>query len=420
MLAAGDVPPTAAPEAGWETAIQGQSVEIELLPFNQVLRITGPGSGNVVIDLDRLPASVVNLQISSFTNVTLTGDHKVNSLLLSEIGRVDAGRISIGSTLWANNVEHIKIDSAPDIVWLQGSRDESGMLTLGKRTLLDVGTFSSSPSAFIFAWVENLGLSATSPVETAPSITSYGTQQILLNFQPDTPLKVNTTGPVNVIAGGDFARYFFSTHNERAALEETPFVARLLAVVERVSMATLLSNPMLKAAITGATDSSQFRSHVRPLADTAWINSSLGMAAALSAQGAYATMEPRGDKLLGATGLNGALASDAIAPPVVVQQVSDLMGATRDLSADSFQFTSLPDSRTAEAEVEFSLALALAGLSEPFVQTVMGLQGRTASFGDLASARVTEHLRTDSRPALLADTRTHRQRESDDMVVLSV
>ena len=88
-------------------------INVNLDVSGTVLKISGPDHGSLSLDLGQLPASIVDLQISSFDSVTLVGEHDVSRLVVSDIRLVDAGRISISDALGAFGVEQIRIDQAP-------------------------------------------------------------------------------------------------------------------------------------------------------------------------------------------------------------------------------------------------------------------------------------------------------------------
>ncbi len=79
------------------------------------------------------------------------------------------------------------------------------------------------------------------------------------------------------------------------------------------------------------------------------------------------------------------------------------------------------DASRASDSTLVALSVSLSHLAEPFVQTLSNMKGRLATFGELATAQVTDHLRTDGRPALLADTRgPKQQREEQDVLVVHI
>jgi hypothetical protein len=417
MLAAIDTPSSGTVEAGWESGIQSSdsNISIDLLPYNQVLKITGSGQGNLTIDLSRLPESVVNLQISSFESVTLLGDHSVTSLWLSDIKQVDAGRISIGYMLAAQDVGRIKIDTTPTIVLLQQGDGSSS----SNKTLLEVGHFSNG---VIYSTMENLGLSTTLRVDELNVVSANPKQAIMLNFQPDHLNIAGFDAPsqqVSVIRG-DFTRYFLASPTERSALEQSLLAARQSATANLVSLTTLLSKPAIQAALNEVTESgiNLAKGHSRPLDTDVNVARIAVDPARLAVDGSAAqARESRITRTDIELGVAPSVATPDSATPHAAPAAAE--GSYLPVT-NGFNLNIVPANTDAVSHTNAlgALSLALARLSEPFVQTVSALQGRFVTFGEIASSRVTEHLRTDGRPALLADTGAVRQQRQDQEVLV--
>lgn len=390
-------------------------VEVELLPYNEVLRITGNGSGNLTIDLSQLPDSIVNLQISSFQSVTLIGEQKVNSLTLTSIKKVDAGRISIGSTLAAYNVEHVRIDQAPNTILLQGAH---GFGSVGEKTLLEVGKFSSSPTAFIFAWVQNLGLATTSHVENLPQIASFPTQTLLMNFQPEKPVSVSTQGPVQVITGGDFTKYFLATPTERAALEQSHVVARLSINANVVTLASLLNNPAMRAVLSEWSEGNAAANAFRGIRvpefggfDSRTLTNVVNAADSIARGG-------------DASGFFGSASAPVVsaADRAVAVSVSDSSSRENEFAARADWQTGVDgqlrfDNIDAEAD-----AASRSGESPvaAFDRMITGLREQLTTFGERITQEVSDHFRSDRQLALLGEARGSRPREDAEFDVLKI
>ncbi|MEO5959874.1 MAG: hypothetical protein ABIZ49_01700, partial [Opitutaceae bacterium] len=170
LSATDDVASAVSAETILDTAIHsnGLAIDVRLTALDRMVIIHGPGHGNVTIDLSQLPATTRSLQISSFDSVILIGEHSVDNLVLKNIDQVDAGRISIGTSisegngfqtgLYAFDVERIKLETAPALVVLQGADGR-----IGGRTLLEAGQFTEGGS--IWSSLDSLGLSTTSSVQ---------------------------------------------------------------------------------------------------------------------------------------------------------------------------------------------------------------------------------------------------------------
>ena len=406
-----------------DTAVRSDSgsVDVELLPFGEVLIITGPGSGNLSLDLDLLPTAVVNLQISSFSSVELTGAHAVNSLTLSDIAFIDAGRISIGGDvgLTARNVEHIKIDTAPALIVLQG-HGEWG--SVGEKTLLEVGQFSSPADAFILAWVKNLGLATPSHVESLPQIVSYPSQSILLNFQPDSPIRVTTEGTVVVVKGGDFARYFLASTSERASLEQSLLIARQTAETDFVPLSGLLGNAFLQAALGELLEGEATASRPLTLSDVELAQiGQVEFPGPGETNNTFIALEPDAPAP-SATGI--ALLSPV---PDMGPDSEDAGSSTRlaqfGISAPApLEFT-FDDLRASQGPEDVDIAMLRPSVPEPtegFGQLLLDLRPQLTTFGDLLNVRVSNHFRFDHQLALLAEARPGRSRDFDESSIVSV
>jgi hypothetical protein len=428
LLSAVDTPTVNdAVPADWQTAIQGAGadVSIELLPYNQVLRITGSGHGNLTVDLSRLPASVVNLQISSFDSVTLTGQHDVDSLTVSAVQKVDAGRISISSTLWLNDVNQLKVDVAPMFIWVQGART-GDQVTVGEKTLLEVGSFSSEANATIFGFVKNLGLEVTSRSGTIPTVIGGGLESIFLNFTPAQTLRGSGVPSEATVIKGDFARYFLASPSERVALEQSALITRQAALIDRVPLGALLNaNPKLVATLGDGFDAGVARATLRPVGDRLIDTSRLEPGVIARASFRPVETAPETNHV-NASELH--LDTIAGSDQSMVNKDAALIAASRapatvapSVAIDDHNFRLQAASTAASEAVIGALSVALARLQDPFVQTMTALQGRSATFAELAAAQVTGHMSVESRPALLVDGRGSRQeRDRQALVVIHV
>jgi hypothetical protein len=421
MLSAADNPASLTPP-DWATVVYGDATAtVELLPYGHVLTITGGGHGSITVDLSGLPASVINLQISSFDSVTLTGDATLRDLVISDVKYADAGNASL-ERLFTYGVQHVRIDEAPTDVFLAGAKDANGLATLGDKTLFETNHFSPERSAFIFAFVQNLGLATGSHVETLPIVVSGSpTQSIMMNFQPDnTPKVIGVASQATIIQGNDFARYFLASPTERKTLEQSHLFVTQQAVIERLSPAALVNNSRLQAAIGEAFDGgSAAKSSLRPgTPDSGRPELGVNLIAATnlavnnSQDSAVRTSAPADLPLVGTFASQHALPDDATAAEIAAS-----VAAPIDISAGTVS-VSVDATYQSDVAALSALSLALARLAEPFVQTVSDLQGRLATFGEIASAQVTNQLRTDGRPALLADTRVARQQRQEQEVLV--
>jgi len=422
LLAASDIPDHGTALALVEAAIvdNGAAIAVELLPYNEVLRITGTGDGNISINLSHLPASVVNLQISSFESVTLTGEATLRDLVLIDVTFADAGNVAL-DRLFTYEVGHLRIETAPDVVMLQGP----GNGTVGGPILLEAGRFSSSPQAVIFAMVESLGLATTSHVESLPPISGLVTQSILLNFQPDQPITTSHQGTVSVIRGGEFVRYFLSSPDERTSLEQSLLIARQSARVDLVPLSDLLNNPALQSALSTGPETGFGLARIAegPMLDNGLSGSRFGAESELL-QAATLLLDAAGDE-------SPEPSAAGVASDFFLTE-SDIRSASIPEHVATFAENSAAEAIVEEAGFEIiepsqlmlldaddlagAAALALARLGEPLAQMVFDFQGRFATFGDMAAARLSDNLRSDTRPALLVDARPTRQRDGIEVV----
>lgn len=391
-------------------------VEVFLWKPNDVLEIRGTGHGNLTIDLGQLPDSIVNLQISSFESVTLIGEQKVISLMLADIKFVDAGRITIGYQLAALGVEHIRIDQAPSLINIQG---KNGMNELGGKTLLEVGRFSSSPDAFILAWVENLGLATSSRVESLPTIASAPEMNLLLNFQPEKQVNVSTQMPVQFIKGGDFTKYFLATPTERAAQEQSHVVARLAINANVVTLASLLNTPAMRAMLGE------------------WAEGSTAAATALRGARSFefggfdsrALTDVVNASSVVATGGEVVSASGVFGTPLISENDRSGVGSSPDSSSRESESAARVDwNTTADAQLRFDNIDAEADAASRSIESpvaafdrmITGLREQLTTFGDRITQEVSDHLRSDRQLALLGEARGSRPREDAGFDVLKI
>ncbi len=88
---------------------------------NTQLVLTGHGTETLSVDLDRLPAFVTNLRISSFSSVTFSGTDHVDSLVVSDVTKFSAPDLSVTKSLHVNNVASVDLASAGVIAVLNGT-----------------------------------------------------------------------------------------------------------------------------------------------------------------------------------------------------------------------------------------------------------------------------------------------------------
>lgn len=88
---------------------------------NSQLVLTGHGTDTLSVDLDRLPAFVTNLKISSFSSVTFTGTDHVDTLMVSDVAKFSAPDLSVTKSLHVNNVASVDLASAGVIAVLKGT-----------------------------------------------------------------------------------------------------------------------------------------------------------------------------------------------------------------------------------------------------------------------------------------------------------
>lgn len=429
MLSVGDSPANVPGQVDWSMVVHASGTEaplVEVFFNNQGMRVVGTtGSGSVEIDLSHLPASVINLQISSFESVTLTGEASLHDLVVSDVKKIDAGHLTV-ERLTAYNVERVRIDNSPVEVWLEGAKDADGVPTLGGKTLFETDHFSTAPDALIYGFVESLGLMTSEHVGNLPLLYNGSTSQpVLMNFTPDTKPKMGGLAEANTIEG-DFAKYFFSSRTEQVQLEKSSVVTARAALVQALSTQQLLGNPRLQAMLTDgldATTAGRASTVTRPLVDaSATMRADVGVNRPLEkvvdgsdAHAKTAVVDIALQLTSAPTDANAAAEHDA--NPMHVASIDTVAPIGSALSV-----TPTHESDRQGDTVLSALSLALARLSEPFVQTMTDLQGRSATFGQIVSARLTEGLRTDGRPALLVDARpaTAKTRSPDEVVIVHV
>ena len=392
----------------------GVSLDVDLSALDSIFAVHGHGQGNITIDLSQLPASVVNLQISSFESVTLVGTHSLNYLLVKDIDRLDAGKVSVANGLFAYGVKQIRIDTAPAFILLQSSANGDVY-----RTLLEFSSFAQD--GVIYSGLQNLGLSTTAAVGELNIISAASPKQgIMLNFQPAhlNISGIDSPSQVNVIKG-DFTRYFLASPSERANLEQSLLVARQSAVTNLVPLATLLSKAAVQTAMGELADNpagAQLRGRILPdAAAETGLNTGMHRLegdAGANSEGSEARphLAPLGAPLtlpLSGPETFGARNSEA-SPPAGVETMLPATMSWTPVQTEREQAHDGPMD---------AVALSLMRLSEPFAQMVFDLRHRFASFGDLAAARLSEQMRVDRQAPLLADTQPTRQRGNDVRIV---
>jgi hypothetical protein len=115
-------------------------------PTSSQITIAGLNGGQLTIDANLLPASVKDLKISGFKNVTISGSDKFESLDLSRIESFVGAGISVGNTLSVTNVSSVTLNSIGGFATLAGTEMRLDVIDARSATLystLDRLTVSS-------------------------------------------------------------------------------------------------------------------------------------------------------------------------------------------------------------------------------------------------------------------------------------
>jgi hypothetical protein len=428
MLSVGDSPANVPAQVDWSTVIHTSGTEpplVEVFFNNQGMRVSGTtGTGSIEIDLSQLPATLVSLQITSFESVTLTGQGTLHDLMVSDVKNLDAGHLT-AERLFAYGAERVRIDTAPVEVWLQGAKDADGIPTLGEKTLFSTDHFSTAPDAYIWGFVKSLGLMTTGQVDRQLQIFNASPDQpVLMNFTPDSKPKMAGLAEAKTIEG-DFATYFFSNRTEQVQLEKSSVVTARAALVQAVSVQQFLGNPRLQVMLMDGGEASGAKvvptAVSRPLPDGATSVPRSEVNRGVPADHLSSPARPSLSVTLEIPA--GAMAADPAGASTQHAEIGHFAGPEKNVAtAVNLEAPATAVNRHAESAVLSALSLALARLTEPFVQTVSDLQGRFVTFGEIASSQLNERLRTEGRPALLVDARSTsaKTKSADEVVVVHV
>lgn len=140
-------------------------------PFgHQRLLLTGNSEGTLIIDLNKLPDFVVDLEISSVSEVLFIGTDSLRNLILKDVDFVSASDLSVREAVHATNVDSLSIAFAGDTTVLKGTK-----MALNAKSV--DGHFG------IFSDLEELTLTTDSKVLLFTSLSSE--QTLYLTKLPD-------------------------------------------------------------------------------------------------------------------------------------------------------------------------------------------------------------------------------------------
>jgi hypothetical protein len=103
---------------------------------NSQLVLSGHGTEALSVDLDRLPAFITNLKISSFSAVTFTGTDHVDTLIVSDVGKFSAPDLSVTRSLHVSNVASVDLASAGVIAVLNGTSTSLSVRSLDSTMII--------------------------------------------------------------------------------------------------------------------------------------------------------------------------------------------------------------------------------------------------------------------------------------------
>lgn len=410
MLAAGPEVNDAATLSAVESSVQSSDayVDVQLLPFGRFLKVSGPGYGNVTINLDLLPGSVDFLQITSFQSVTLIGQHELINLMFQNVRSVEAGQVVVTDQLQLMGVEHIRIDQTPIFVDIMGA---GGYGTESPRTLLEVNRFSSDPTAVINALVDSLGLAAKEPVNSVLQVYTSGS--VLMNFEPGNGIRTNSES-VRILQSPDYHRYFFASPSERATLEQSPTILLQAARTTPLSLAGLLGNPFIRAMLTETVDAG---AQARARFIEADVSERLTARPPSALTTETAVTDSANEPLVFGEPIDFA--------PIRSQAVLSAEPTGRDSEPTLADVLAMADATQlrfdfAETDGQHDSSDYAERAALAFDRVITGLRDQLTTFGEMISSEFEDHLRSDRQLALLAEARPARERGTQDFQVVSL
>lgn len=134
-------------------------------PVSASAVVAARDGGNLIIDASLLPASLTDLSISGFDNVTINGTEKLNLLSVSNVKTFNAPNLDIVGTLQITMVSSVNLNSIKGVASLAGTE-----------TRLQVG---DARSATIYTELDRLSVSSSNKVFL---ISGNSNQEIQLEF----------------------------------------------------------------------------------------------------------------------------------------------------------------------------------------------------------------------------------------------
>lgn len=434
-------------------ADEAPAIEIEL-KWDRILRIEGKGDGELTIDLSLLPESIDTLQIGSFTSVTFEGTTDVERLIITDIGKMDAGAISVGVGVYATGVERLRIDRTPSLAIFEGAK-----------MLLETNGFTEgrADEQVIISKLDVLGIVTPAPLPSLILDSHNPTQTVALNHQPGRLPYSGLNSPSQlVVVQGDFERYFYPSlpgddvetpspgdDGEPSNGAEdpdngetdgggtdplpgtddpgTPTVVQ--AEAEWVAIASWLKSPTLQAAVADLVNHAQ----AAQSSNTADIPGSTPYSGELIPERAISSTEVELDSPTESLSSEGAEEMDKVDQldlPIEIELLlsKDLaasLGSDSDRSTSSTATRSpLVDAPPAPLEVQSMNAeqplARVIRLLEPLEELATRLGVAVTTFADLGASRFTSYFDTERQIPLLVEARPVRQAERNAVTIISL
>lgn len=164
---------------------------------NQQLVLTGSTQGVLTIDLDKLPAFITNIRISSFAEVNFIGTDQVKTLVIEDVDIVKASNLTVLDNLHATDVSSLSVAFAADTTVLKGTKMELNARSVdgynGLLSYLDQLTLTTDSEVLLFT---SGSAEQTLYLTNSPKlIVAYGIQDSSIHFGLPPVIEDPTTNP---------------------------------------------------------------------------------------------------------------------------------------------------------------------------------------------------------------------------------
>lgn len=234
---------------------------------NSRLEIVGTADSSLSIDFDRLPEFVTSIAISNFDKVEFTGIDKLDTLIATNIGSLDAPGITLKTGLSTTNVGEIALAFTGDIAVLKGTATElSATSVTGTTIVSDLSKLeitSASDEVFVISGNPDLEVRLGYEPESilVVGLSNWEKQIVFTNRLPEGPSTPGGGVVVVEVPSDERTDLFLSRLRE---LLRAPQLDSSQQIFDFVAMNSLRGDSAAEGVSAGVELLPHSLSHVRP------------------------------------------------------------------------------------------------------------------------------------------------------------